>query len=110
MIRTLTRLFLLFHKITPLMLALPLVFVSGSYGWTPSFSFPSLSLLEILLLSFVCLFILDIQYMYLFQYKVLVSQEVQIKTLLYSTLHVHVAHSTLRVLQFGQYFLCCEAC
>ena len=35
------------------MLALPSVFVSRSYkyGWTPSSSFPSLSLLEILLLS-----------------------------------------------------------
>ena len=35
------------------MLALPSVFVSGSYkyGWTPGSSFPSLSLLEILLLS-----------------------------------------------------------
>ena len=37
---------------------------------------------------FFCLFYLYSGY--LFQYKVLVSQEVQIKTLLYSTLHVHV--------------------
>ena len=50
MIRTLTELVLLFHKIA--LLALPSVFVSGSYkyGWTPSSSFPSLSLLEILLM------------------------------------------------------------
>ena len=51
MIRTLTQLFLLFkHRY---LLALLSVFVSGSYkySWTPSSSFPSLSLLEILLLS-----------------------------------------------------------
>ena len=40
------------HNFNTVMLALPSVFVSGSYkyGWTPSSSLPSLSLLEILLL------------------------------------------------------------
>ena len=42
---------------------------------------------------FICLFYLYSGY--LFQYKVLVSQEVQIKTLLYSTLYVFKMYKSI---------------